>query len=152
MGIRLGFKGWSKDYEGCSLRYKIDRFFWEIRYAWQRAWRGYSYPDVFNFDTNMEDRFIVLMQEYKDNLHSLLNKPEHLVDKSLGIDGYSHTEEETHAILEKMIELAKAAQYDWDADLSFSSTEEYLEYGRKIKRTRAELFNLLNDYWGGLWD
>lgn len=36
---KFGLNGFLEQTKGASLRYKLREFWWQLRYAWQRAWR-----------------------------------------------------------------------------------------------------------------
>lgn len=59
-----GFLEWTK---GASLRYKLREFWWQLRYAWQRAWRGYDFTDVFELGYNFTAKMPVLLTEFLKN-------------------------------------------------------------------------------------
>lgn len=71
MNRSLGLKGCMKDYEGGSLRFKVEHILDELKYAWQRVWNGYDSRDVWALSDRTIDRFIVLLQDYKENCHCL---------------------------------------------------------------------------------
>ena len=71
MYSRLGLKGCLKDYKGASIRYKIEGILDELKYAWQRAWRGYDDTEVWCIDWAIKAKLIALLQDYKKNRHCL---------------------------------------------------------------------------------
>ena len=66
MSNRLGLKGCLKDYKGMHFRYKIERILYELKYAWQRAWRGYDDTEIWDIDFTIKNRLITLLQDYKE--------------------------------------------------------------------------------------
>ena len=75
--------------KGASLRYKLREFLWQLRYAWQRAWRGYDFTDVFELGYNFTAKMPVLLAEFLKNNVGLFYDAE--ADKQLD-------EEETNAV------------------------------------------------------
>lgn len=92
----IGFKGVLKNTKSMSLKWKIKELYWQLRYAWQRAWVGYDYTDIFELGFNFVERMPFLLKEFKENNIALfpdLDNPSNL----------SLTEEETDAIIDEMI-------------------------------------------------
>ena len=79
-----------------SLKQYFRNLFREIRYAWQRAWRGYDDTDVFDLAYNFTKRMVILLREFKKHNDALFKN----VDRG---DSSSLTEEETNAVLDEMI-------------------------------------------------
>lgn len=67
MYSRLGLKGCLKDYKGMHIRYKIKEIIRELKYAWQRALRGYDDTEVWDIDFAIKNRLIALLQDYKES-------------------------------------------------------------------------------------
>ena len=65
-----------------------------MRYAWQRAWRGYDFTDVFELGYNFTTKMPVLLTEFLKNNVGLFYDAE--ADKQLD-------EEETNAVIKEMI-------------------------------------------------
>ena len=89
-----------KDYLRCSTGRSLKMFFcnlfWEVRYAWQRAWRGYDDTDVFELAYNFTKKLPVLLKDFKKNNDLLFTN----MDRQ---DGSSLTIEETNAVLDELI-------------------------------------------------
>lgn len=49
---RYGLKDYLHYHQGESLKQYFTTLCWQIRYAWQRAWRGYDDTDVFELAYN----------------------------------------------------------------------------------------------------
>ena len=92
----IGLKGVLGNYKGASLRVRLREFYWQLRYAWQRAWKGYDYTDVFELGFNFVERMPILLKEFKENNVALFPS---LDDKSK----ICLTEDETNAVLDEMI-------------------------------------------------
>ena len=96
MKSSIGLKGVLGNYKGASLRVCLRELYWQIRYAWQRAWIGYDSTDVFELGFNFVERMQFLLREFKEYNDALFPN----LDKN---DGSSLTEEETDAVLDEMI-------------------------------------------------
>ena len=81
--------------KGFRMWFRLREMIWEIRYAWQRAWRGYDSTDVFELGFNFISLMPVLLREFRSKTIALLPDPDH--------PGKAHTEEETQRILDEMI-------------------------------------------------
>ena len=75
-------------------RHRIQGMRYELRYAWQRAWRGYDDLEVTDLGDVFAERMTVLLKEYKVRNDCLLKDPETVCDC---------TEEETRQILDELI-------------------------------------------------
>ena len=80
--------------KGSGLRWKIKTLYWEFRYAWQRAWRGYDFTDVFELGYNFATKMPELLGEFKKYNNALFTDRESLT---------TFTEEETDRVLDDMI-------------------------------------------------
>ena len=92
----IGFKGALKNIKDLSLKLKIKELYWQLRYAWQRAWIGYDSTDIFELGFNFVERMPILLREFKENNIALfpdLDNPDRL----------SLTAEETNAVIDEMI-------------------------------------------------
>lgn len=95
-GQHIGLRALPKLLKGAGVRWKLKETYWQLRYAFQRAWYGYDSTDVFELGFNFVNRMPALLREFKKNNIALfpdLDNP----------DRYSLTEEETDVILDKMI-------------------------------------------------
>lgn len=91
---KFGLNGFLERTKGASLRYKLREFWWQLRYAWQRAWRGYDFTDVFELGYNFTAKMPVLLTEFLKNNVGLFYDAE--ADKQLD-------EEETNVVIKEMI-------------------------------------------------
>lgn len=91
-----GLKDYPKMVRGAGLRFRVRELYWQLRYAWQRAWRGYDSCDVFNLGFKFVNKMPVLLREFKEHNVALF------VDHSMGIMSFL-TKEETDSILDEMI-------------------------------------------------
>ena len=93
---KFGLNGFLERTKGASLRYKLRELWWQLRYAWQRAWRGYDFTDVFELGYNFTAKMPVLLTEFLKNNVGLFYDTE--ADKQLD-------EEETNAVIKEMYQL-----------------------------------------------
>lgn len=119
----IGLKHFKSKVEGSGLRHKISTLKYELKYAWQRAWRGYD--DVFCF--SMDSSFVALykeaMKDFRNNLHSY---PANM------------TEEEWDEVLDTMIILLSKMNLDDNYELSLLAKDEF--------------FKLFGEYFYDMWD
>lgn len=106
MKTSIGLKGCFKQFKGASLRVRIRESYWQLRYAWQRAWRGYDFTDVFELGFNFVERMPFLLREFKkynDALFPNIDDNGKLPSEYKNVNELSLTEEETNAIIDEMI-------------------------------------------------
>ena len=97
----IGLKGsWNRT-KGCSLKYRLKELKWDIKYAWQRAWRGWDDCDMFNMDTCFISRQKEILKAFRENHWGLFNIPEEYRDSFK--DKLNFNEEETDMIIDMMI-------------------------------------------------
>lgn len=134
----------------------MQQFYWEHRYAWQRAIRGYDSTDVFNMNDNMAERFVILLEDLKENgCTSFLGDNDFGgITKPLSSE---YSKNEDAKIIDKMIYLA---EHSYEDKFSFIETGNdlkrtevtYEEAAIMAKQNRDELFDMLKIYWCQLWD
>ena len=117
-------KGYWKRTKGTSHRF--NNFLWQIRYAFERAWKGYDCTDVFNMDCNLRDRFVVLLKEFDKTRHTSFSGID--FTKPL-LDNFDKKDDETSVIVNKMIYLAEHSTWEdfidyTQEDFHAESTEE----------------------------
>lgn len=152
-----GLKDYPKMVKGTGLRYRIKELYWQLRYAWQRAWKGYDYTDVFELGFNFAERMPTLLREFKKYNVGLF--PD--LDKN---DGSSLTEEQTDAVLDEMIFYFENCDEDvvYQRLFGVDSTEDYLnnkeQWSERIKpagleqaRCWNEAMRLFAKWSGCLW-
>ena len=96
MSGRYGLKDYLHYHLGESLKQYFTTLYWQIRYAWQRAWRGYDDTDVFELAYNFTSRMPVLLREFKKHNDTLFCDFDHGEKTDL-------TKEQTDAVLDEMI-------------------------------------------------
>lgn len=80
--------------KGQHIWYYLKDLVWQIRYAWQRAWLGYDFTDIFELGYNFARLMPILLREFKENNVGLFYDHE---------NNRNFTEEETDAILDELI-------------------------------------------------
>lgn len=136
----MGLKSAFKHCKGLSFGCKIKEIYWQIRYAWQRAWRGYDDTDVFELGYNFTKRMSVLLREFKkSNIGLFPDLDSGKVDKWL-------TKEETNEILDKMIyyfdNCDKDFVYERLFGVSIYNDDEYnIEKYKKAYREAEHCYN-----------
>lgn len=147
LGLR---RAWSRT-KGARLTYRIAELIWEIRYAWQRAWRGYDHTDIVNLGAHIASKMPVLLREFKEHNISLF--------PNLDGDRLSLTEEETNAIIDDMIFYFENCDEDfvyrrlfgvdsWKEDYD---SEKWNKVGVELQRCRAEALRLFSKWCWCLW-
>lgn len=96
MQRKIGLNNIFHEMRGRGMKWIIKTLCYELRYAWQRAWRGYDDTDVFELGSNFAKRMSVLLREFKEYNDCLF--PD--LDRN---DGSSLTEAHTNAIIDEMI-------------------------------------------------
>lgn len=91
---KFGLNAYPDKVKGSGLKWKIRELYWQLRYAWQRAWRGYDYTDVFELGFNFVDKMPALLKEFKENNVGLFYDTD---------TNTTLTKEETDSIIDEMI-------------------------------------------------
>ena len=147
-------KGFIKATQGSSLRFRLVALFWELRYAWQRAWRGYDDTDVFDFNNNFLEKIVCILKDFN----------EHNVSLFVEADGSIMTAEETKEVVDKMIYFFSHSDGDKESDPLFGeldmeagrfefepSIEELIACFDKAKENRQAGLELFKMYFDCLW-
>lgn len=98
--MNIGLKGAWKRTKGCRLKYRIKELYWDIRYACQRAWRGYDNIDIIAMSDRFIKRYKAILKDYKKYNYCLLYIPEEYRDV---FNKYFFDEKETDTIIDTMI-------------------------------------------------
>ena len=104
----IGLKDAFHKPDGQRIRYWLRDLMWQFRYAWQRAWKGYDFTDVFELGFNITAKMPVLLREFKKYNVCLFHDPD---------TGRDLTEEETEAVIDELI-------------FYFENTDEWTVYKR----------------------
>lgn len=133
----------------------VDRFTNQLKYAWQRAWRGYDDPYKWNLGGEVAKDMLVVLKDYR---HNRLGSP----DISDSFDFEIPEDKTVHdiwdAVLDRMIaafatQVAvsedKYAVYDENGEFDAEASREKYQEMEQFWLENAEL---IIHYWGGLWD
>lgn len=172
--IRLGLKGQFNYavHNYSSVRSIIDHVWWEIKYAWRRAWYGYDDRDVFSFDQSFRDKMIVCLKELDKTRSSVFNVPDGYIgdvtDIEEDITEYYYNKhfsnEGTSKIIQEIVECLKMSDEDYvekqlygtniyDKDYHWMNTrEDFLRIESVRKENQDKAFDMLKMFWDQLWD
>lgn len=138
IGLKQFIKTFKEDYGEMYLISQIKIIINELKFAWQRAWRGYDDPSWWNIDDNFIETHKTLLQKLKDNLHG------HPIDMTFN---------EWEKVLNEMIYLIN--NMDWNemySDDVENIGERLKENFNKIKQNKERFFELFSKYFYDLWD
>ena len=110
----------------------IGQFFHNIRYAWQRATRGFSDPDWWELDWRSSKLFCAELRYFAKHCHSF---PQALAEK-YGNDGYDQWKDILNQIADNLEKYA---------DTRFENAELSEHYWK-------EAFSLLSEWHTNMWD
>lgn len=160
--MNIGLKGSWKRTKGCSLKHRVNELIWDIRYAWQRAWRGYDNADIFNMDYCFVERYKAILKEYKDMHNCLFNIPEKYREQFNG--RLNFTDEETDVIIDTMIFHLEMMDEDYvekvlygqnihDEGYNFRirTIEDYKRISSIMNQNKEAFMKLFTDFFWDLW-
>lgn len=123
-------------------KHKVKRMYWEVRYGFQRMFKGYDNVDTFEIFDRFIERYIKIITEFRNN--------------HCGYP-YNLTEEEWDNVLDEMLyhlhymkeddvieELKKDVPKSWNP--SYKNINEIME------KHKNEFFKLFSEYFYNLWD
>ena len=160
--MSLGLKGSWKETKGCRLKHRFKELKWNLKYAWQRAWRGWDSRDVFNMNTCFIERQKDILKKYRNNHWGLFNVPEKY--RSMFDNRLHFNEEETNMIIDTMIYHLELMDDDNVEKLLYENNiydDNYdpREYGKRYKRigfvvdqNKEAFMKLFNLFFWQLWD
>ena len=125
----MGLKNMFKGLQGASLGYRLRHIKYELKYAWQRAWRGYDDSMVFNLDYGFVELYREILKDFKENLH--------------GYPG-TMTEEEWDDVLDEMIGNLDRIYY-----VLFKSDNDDADL---VEQEKDRFFELFKEHFWSLWD
>ena len=124
------------------IKNKLRDVYWEIRYGFQRMFKGYDYVDTFETFAKFTERYYKILMEYKKHHNSHPS---------------NFTEEEWDNIIDDMLrhlyymdeenvekELSKNVPENWT--VGSKTTYEIME------KHKNEFFKLFSEYFYNLWD
>ena len=118
--MSIGLKGAWKETKGCRFLHRLKELRWSLKYAWQRAWRGYDDRDVFALSGMFIEKYKAILNDYRKNHYTLFNVPEEYMND---YNKLFFNEEETDMFIDTM--LSRLEMIDEDA-------VEKILYGKNI--------------------
>lgn len=157
--MTIGLKGCWKETKGCRFFYRLKELRWELKYAWQRAWRGWDSRDMFCMNDMFIEKYKEVLKYFKENHQGLFNTPK-------GSDKLFFNEEETDEIIDTMIHHLEMMNedyvekklygkniydedYDFKKDFSIDKCKHVFEVMNQNKDSFMDLFSTF--FWD-LWD
>ena len=167
--VWVGLKKRLKLYKGCSIRYKVESLIRELKYAWQRAWRGYDDPEIWNMDAAIRNKLIVWLRAYKENRYCLWWCPDgydwsQVCEKDKWVEGYNFSPEQMDIIIDTFIFHLLMSDEDyvekklygnnaWDDDYVVSNKKRnYKKIFNVRKQNQNAAIKLLGLLMDELWD
>lgn len=160
--MAVGLKGSWKELKGCSFRYRIKQLKWNLRYAWQRAWRGWDDVEVFNMDVSFIEKYKEILKYYRINHHCLFNVPEEYRDI---FNKWHFNDVETNVIIDTMIfhlemmnedhvekMLYGKNVYDDDYDPKDYNIDKCKHISSIVDQNKNTFMELFNTFFWDLWD
>jgi len=123
---------WKRN-KGMSFINRLKELKWELKYAWQRVWRGYDDTDVFGFNDSFLEKIILILEDFNK---TKISYPADL------------TFEEWGNILNQMIEYFKNSSEDYTDD-KFDDLKEQYDFMQENLNKGMELFT---KWFYALWD
>jgi len=118
------------------VRFIVDTFTDQLKYAWQRAWRGYDDPELWNHHSTHNERMIEILQWYRDNRFG---------SPTINDQDFNNCHEVWDCYLDRMIagfESAEAISYhEYD--------EGELDFYLSVMEDGLDIYS---EYYLGLWD
>lgn len=123
-------------------RYIIKNIYWNIRYGFQRMFRGYDDIETFSISTSFIDRYYRILTMYKSGLYGCplelsMEEWEDIINEMLY---HLHYMDEDH--IEN--ELKNNVPKDW--------IPSYKVIGTIMNKHKDEFFKLFSKYFYNLWD
>ena len=161
--MTIGLKGAWKRTNGDRLKVRVNELIWDIRYAWQRAWRGYDNADVFSIDSHFIERYKAILKNFNKTRHCLFNIPEKYREQFNG--RLNFTDEETSIIIDTMIYhlemmnednvekvLCGTNIYDKDYNWKLRTVDDLKRIASVMNQNKEAFMKLFNDFFWDLWD
>lgn len=124
------------------LGFKIKNLYYQVKYGFQRMFRGYDDTEVFNADLTFIDRYLKILKDFSKNHH-----------------GYppSITNEQWDDILDEMIKhLSLMTEDNVETELKKGMPDsfepDYKTVSGIMNRHKEEFFKLFSKWFYNLWD
>lgn len=154
--------------EKIGLRLFFREFRLELRFAWNRAWRGYDDADMFDCFEMFRKRMIRILEDFTKNGHTLLMIPdesEHYNELIRKFSKVYFDEENTKLIYRTMIfhlqmmdsdyaekKLYGNNVYDDDYQIGCRSVEDYKKINLVMQQNKDSFMKLFSIFYYQLWD
>lgn len=160
--MAIGLKGSWKETRGCSLKYKFKELYWNLKYAWRRAWYGYDDRNVFNMDAMFVEKYKEILKDYKKHHNCYFNVPAEYKDV---FNKEYFDEEETYMIIDMLIfhlemmdedfvekKLYGKNIYDDDYNVNTDfSVEKAIHVAKIVDQNKNLFMKLFNIFFWDLW-
>jgi hypothetical protein len=138
-------KGFFKRHKGQKIRYKIKDLMSEIRLAFQRAWQGFDYSEVWNINTCFIERMNLMLP--------------HLLKYHVAHPG-DMTNEEWESILQNMIDEFYLADEENFIDFyqnkysinMLKDNYDIMAYCNEYNQHKEKALDLFVKHFDALWD
>lgn len=160
----IGLKNFGKQYEGCGLRYKVERLYWELRYAFQRAWKGYDFLSVVDCSYRFRELMIFILEEFKEHNIAPFYFPEeseHYEDYKGEIDSFCQRKlmpkEDTDLIIDMMIYHLKLSDHDYVENFIYKNEvknlkkDDYKRISAIANDNKTRFFKLFSMFFYQIW-
>lgn len=139
----LGLKDFCKTHKGYSFLFKMKQLYWQIKYAWQRAWNGYDNTDIFELNNNFIQKMLPIMKDFRKHNVGLFYDTDNC--KPLN-------KEETNEIINKMVYLLENSDENaWlDLDIPYDY-DKMNEMEDKARENQKEFLNMFVKWFDQLW-
>ena len=128
-------KNLPRNLKGMSFWGKLDRIRKNIRWAWQRAWRGYDDLAIYNYDLWFPDITMQILKDLYEVNHGAWAKP---LEERTNDDDVWYEFDETQSKIKNMVMLLNMVN-----DLESEDSE--------IQQAQKEFLIQLSKYWNNLW-
>lgn len=140
----IGLREFKTEYRNCSFRYKIKELYWQIKYAWQRAWRGYDDVEVFELSGRFTERMLPILKDFRKNNIGLFGNGKRWL-----------SENETNQIIDAMIFHLENSDANGWVDLIEAYDDKYYEdirtYEMLARLHEKEFLRLFCKWFDSLW-
>ena len=141
-------KDFNKNHKGEKLYHKLKYLRRELKYAWQRAWRGYDDIVVWSTFSSFLEWIIPVLKDFeRDNIGQWL-KPVSEGDDTDPLESF-YTVEEIAEIVREMYE-GFEVMLRW-GDLVLEDGETYKELSEKVEKAHERAMGLFNEHFYDLW-
>lgn len=149
---RKGLRYYFEKTAGAGIKWRIQAFGLELKYAWQRAWKGYADSDVWDITDTIIGTLPMLLREYRDTHHTLF------IDETTG---HELTKEETEEVIDQLIFYLENCDEDIVYERLFGvdpfkehvfNKARWQQANNECQRCKNEAMALLSKWLWQLWD